>query len=424
MINRLTRAAILLVALTVAVVCNLVLPAAAETQKAADGATVTGPDRVVVGQGISISGTGWVGPPGAGSVIAVKLDDGKIERKTPIVDPATRAELAADIFALVQASPDGSFTATVEFPTSTNATKTWAAGSKGSLRLLTGKLLEGDEVRSTQVSFQVVSGTQSASPSVAPTPPTNSATTAPTPDATKPAVINTAPDAIPNTEKAPEARVLPQVDPTASKVTAAGSCSDKTTVKLTGESTSGGKPAAPLGGSLKLSGSGWCTEDGSSGSVIVIKIDDGKYAPVSEKAPRGGWQVINVGSDGSFSAVVKVPTANETKPAFTAGAHALRLLTGSSKDGDKPRSLEVAFVATGGGSTSSPSSSTTTNSTNNSSNTSNNSSTTSTNSTSGKLAATGGSRPGVLVIGLLLVLAGIAVLRRDVAEDNLRRNES
>lgn len=436
MINRLTRFAILIAALTVAILGGVVLPAAAETREAVDGAMVTGPDEVAVGQGITISGTGWLAAPGAGSVIAVKLDDGNIERKTPLFDPVSQEDRAADIFAIIPVGADGSFTTTVEFPTTANATKTWAAGSKGSLRLLTGKRLDGDQVRSVEVSFEVVSGTETA-PS-----PTKSAETSTEPDTEKSAETSKTPDTAKSTETSPaqdtekpaEIRMLPQVEPTtpagttAPRVTAAASCSDKTTTKLTGESTSGGKPAAPLGGNLRLVGTGFCVKDGTSGSVIAIKIDDGKFNPVNPKAPRGGWQVINVGNNGSFDVVVKVPNANETQPAFTTGAHALRLLTGSLKDcpsADPPcdvaRSIEVAFVATGGGSNSSPSSTTSTNSTTTSSNTSNNSST---NSTSSKLAATGGSRPVVLVIGLILIVAGIAVLRPEGAHSDLGRNDS
>ncbi|BAK35755.1 hypothetical protein MLP_27410 [Microlunatus phosphovorus NM-1] len=412
MINRLTRFVILIAALTVAVLGGVALPAAAETGEAADEATVSGPNQVAVGEGITISGTGWVAPSGGGSVIAVKLDDGDIQRTTPIADPVTQNQLAGNIFAVVRVGSDGSFTTTVEFPTTANATKTWAAGSKGSVRLLTGKLLDGDQTRSVEVSFEVVSGTETA-PS-----PTKSAETSPTLEPTKSAETSPESDA----EKPAEIRMLPQVNPTAPRVTAAATCSDDTTAKLTGESTSGGKPAAPLGGNLRLVGTGYCVQDGTSGSVIAIKIDDGNIDPVSPKGPRGVWQLINVGNDGSFDVVVKVPTASQTKPALTAGAHSLRLLTGSSKDGDVQRTLKLDFVVTGSSSNSSPSSTTSTNSTATSSNTSNNSS--STNSTSGKLAATGGSRPVVLVIGLILIVAGIAVLRPDGAHSDVGRNDS
>ena len=416
MINKMTRAVTVLAALTMAVLWGLVVPAAAETSEAADDATVSAPDRVAVGQGITIRGTGWVAPAGGGSVIAVKLDDGAIKRTTPIVDPASQAARAADIFAVVQVGADGSFTATVEFPTTANATETWPAGSKGSLRLLTGKLLEGDRVRSVEVSFKVVSG---AEPAPSPTRPT--VAPSPTTPATNAPEASKAPEA----EKSAEIRMLPQVETTAPKVTAAASCSDQTTLKLTGESTSGGKPAAPLGGNLRLVGTGYCVENGSSGSTIAIKIDDGKYSRLDSKvnANRTVWQVIKVGSNGSFDVAVKLPTANQTTPAFTAGSHWLRVLTGSLKDGDKIRTTRegLDFVATGGGSSSSPSATSSASSTSTSSTSS---STTSTNSTSGTLASTGGSRPAILVLGLILVLAGIAVLHRDIAREDLGRNDS
>ncbi len=66
MINRLTRFVILIAALTVAVLGGVALPAAAETGEAADEATVSGPNQVAVGEGITIGGTGWVAPSGGG----------------------------------------------------------------------------------------------------------------------------------------------------------------------------------------------------------------------------------------------------------------------------------------------------------------------------------------------------------------------
>ncbi|MGD9695287.1 MAG: hypothetical protein AB7V42_06465 [Thermoleophilia bacterium] len=97
-----------------------------------------------------------------------------------------------------------------------------------------------------------------------------------------------------------------------------------------------------LGGTITLRGSGWQTQDGTQGSVIAIKLDDGRIAK-----PTGDvWQVIEAGADGTFTATVKLPdgttdATNGSTPAYSTGAHWLRLLTGSLRSGDRVRTQRI-----------------------------------------------------------------------------------
>lgn len=106
--------------------------------------------------------------------------------------------------------------------------------------------------------------------------------------------------------------------------------------------------AAALGSVLRLEGEGWLTQDGSSGSVIGLKIDDGKYSRLPAQAVHANltiWAIIEADSDGSFSADVRLPDGTDSTPAFGPGRHSLRLLTGTLKTGDTQRTMLVPEFA-------------------------------------------------------------------------------
>lgn len=98
-----------------------------------------------------------------------------------------------------------------------------------------------------------------------------------------------------------------------------------------------------LGGTITLTGTGWLAQDGERGSVIAVKLDDGA---ITTPSGEDVWQVIQAGADGSFSAQIRLPdgTADPqtgSSPAYSTGAHSLRLLTGSLLSGDRPRSQRI-----------------------------------------------------------------------------------
>ena len=138
----------------------------ADTQSAGDGATATVADVVSSGSAIHIEGTGWTHPTsGTGSTIAVKLGDAlNTEPKDgPVTNPATNESADDfDIWAAVQADPDGTFSANIPFPTPDNTNpalaSAWEKGTKHSLRLLTGAMRSQDAGRSVLLSFTIGDG--------------------------------------------------------------------------------------------------------------------------------------------------------------------------------------------------------------------------------------------------------------------------
>lgn len=119
------------------------------------------PTEVELGQPIQLSGSGWTSADGsAGSVIAVKLDDGAVSTTEDVVNPVTgQVEANKTIYAIAQADADGDWTAEVAFPTAENSDASWAVGETHSVRLLTGSLLPGDQARSLGAEFTVVEDT-------------------------------------------------------------------------------------------------------------------------------------------------------------------------------------------------------------------------------------------------------------------------
>ncbi len=103
---------------------------------------------------------------------------------------------------------------------------------------------------------------------------------------------------------------------------------------------------ASLGGKLRFTGTGWCNPD-DGGSRIAVKLDDGAYSHLDATvhANLTVWAIVDAAAaDGTFSASITLPdgTTKTSTPAFPTGAHTLRLLTGSLKDGDPVRTVQSA----------------------------------------------------------------------------------
>lgn len=299
--------------------------ARAETKQANDGATATAPDEVVVNTSFVITGTGWKAPSAVGSVIAVKLDEGGVSTKATLINPADAKEITnKTVYGVVQATSDGSFSIEVPFPTTTNSSATWKAGEEHSAQLLTGSLLPGDEVRTLKLSFKVVAVASSPTPTPTSASPSPSSSQSPSPTAT----------------------------PTPTPTTPAGCGAATASVKLSADKTVQDLPASTVGGTVKLTGEGFCHPKGG-GSVIAIKINDGAYSRLDTKihVNKTIWQIVDAKSDGSLDLDVTLPKANETDPKFGPGSYTLRLLTGSLKEGDLIRTLQTGeFVVTTGSS--------------------------------------------------------------------------
>lgn len=97
-----------------------------------------------------------------------------------------------------------------------------------------------------------------------------------------------------------------------------------------------------LGGTVHVTGSGWCHPEGG-GSGIAVKIDDGAISRLdtSLHANQTIWAIVNAEADGTFSTEIELPdgTTASSSPVLAAGSHTLRFLSGSLKQNDMPRSV-------------------------------------------------------------------------------------
>ena len=349
-----------------------------DTRRISDGAVATAPDQVPIGGIITVQGQNWTTSTGAGSLIAVKLDDGDVDRRTPVTNPATGDPIAdSSVVAAVLASSDGSFTIAVPVPEDTG----WDAGSRHTIRLLTGQLLSDDAIRSVALTFDLVSDTATApgpTPSsseshgraLEPGPGVASGTAAAphgTTSASSDATSSTAPRTSAESTAGRSAEVTlarqrasgmrehsgqASPDPTAAnrsraskKPTAraeADSCPDQASVAITSSTSIKGVPVATFGGVLRVAGSGFCQRRGG-GSAISVQIDDGALRRLDDtvNADRTIWQIIRAEDDGTFRAVIRLPDLHPTDPAFADGSPRLRLQTGRLGSGDTVRSVRT-----------------------------------------------------------------------------------
>ena len=109
-----------------------------------------------------------------------------------------------------------------------------------------------------------------------------------------------------------------------------------------------------VGQPLKIRGEGFKTQDGTSGSVIAVKLNGGALAPKQDATfegkkgnSTGVWLYIQADANGNFTAEIPFPSADLVKGdnAPKAGEKvAINLLSGSMKKGDNARGGEAAEV--------------------------------------------------------------------------------
>lgn len=316
-------------ALLLAVTLLLALPFAPEPAVAAAPATVSGPEAVEPGADIVVSGTGWTNVAGdAGSVIGVLIDaresgdPATVYTKRDIVNPAAGGVVWGDkrLHAIVQAEPDGSWTATIPYPTAENSRLSdgswtdWEPGSAHQLRFLSGSLGSGDEGRTMSVDFRVTGGAENPEPLW---PHDTVAFTDPTSGRTATAWIE---------------NQLP--------------AGDGHTIRIAG---TGWVNAASTGAStiaLKLN-SGPANQYTRSGAGIVqhpsASGDDTIWALLAPSNPSSHPNVIVIGPDGSFDTAVQAPDG------LAAGQYLSALLQSGRFDAaDTQRSVTSGFLTVGG----------------------------------------------------------------------------
>lgn len=111
--------------------------------------------------------------------------------------------------------------------------------------------------------------------------------------------------------------------------------------------------SASIGGTLSVSGTGWCHPgEAGGGSRIAIKIDEGQYKHLTGDVHSNLtiWAIVDADHEtGDWTTELQLPdgTGSTSVPAFVEGSHTLRLLTGSLKDGDASRTLRSAPFVVG-----------------------------------------------------------------------------
>ena len=104
---------------------------------------------------------------------------------------------------------------------------------------------------------------------------------------------------------------------------------------------------------MKIRGEGFKTQDGTSGSVIAVKLNGGSLAPAQDATfegkkgnSAGVWLYIQADANGNFTAEIPFPSADKVKgDAPKVGEKvAINLLSGSMKKGDNARGGEAAEV--------------------------------------------------------------------------------
>jgi len=117
-----------------------------------------------------------------------------------------------------------------------------------------------------------------------------------------------------------------------------------------------------VGQPLKIRGEGFKTQDGTSGSVIAVKLNGGSLAPAQDATfegkkgnSAGVWLYIQADANGNFTAEIPFPSADQVKEGVAVpnvgDEVSVNLLSGSMKKGDTPRGGEandVTIVAGGG----------------------------------------------------------------------------
>ncbi|KAB1642743.1 YncE family protein [Gulosibacter chungangensis] len=116
-------------------------------------AYVNHPSEWVEGTTLKLSGTNWKHPDGTGSTIALKLNAGSIAPKTPI-----GGDVPDDVWALIEADDDGTWTAEIPFPSSENTNADVSglvAGGEIKFAFLTGSMKPGDAIRGGQLPISI-----------------------------------------------------------------------------------------------------------------------------------------------------------------------------------------------------------------------------------------------------------------------------
>ena len=310
-------------------------PAGASNGSTPDGAGYSAPDRVAVGQPLTVKGVGWMNQEKKeGSVVAVKIDGGTFKAKSAVKNPVNgKAETDKGVLAMVKADASGNWTATISAESLSQLKE-----GKHTVQFSSGSGLQGDVVRQSSAAF--VYGTEAGKPNQNPNPQAPAPKEAPQAPAPKEAAPPNQPNDTPSSLGPPEWPHVDLVDP-----------SDKSGAKAWVEK----EIKSDAGAKFHIRGTGWKNSAGNGPSTVSVKINEGENKPyerakaidhpsvkgdktvwalVAQENPKKDKNVKAIKSNGDFEVEIDVPESLTKGHYFT-----VSLLSGQSDTKDVKRSM-------------------------------------------------------------------------------------
>lgn len=310
-------------------------PAGASNGSTPDGAGYSAPDRVAVGQPLTVKGVGWMNQEKKeGSVVAVKIDGGTFKAKSAVKNPVNgKAETDKGVLAMVKADASGNWTVTISAESLSQLKE-----GKHTVQFSSGSGLQGDVVRQSSAAF--VYGAEARKPNQNPNPQAPAPNEAPQAPAPKEAAPPNQPNDTPSSLGPPEWPHVDLVDP-----------SDKSGAKAWVEK----EIKSDTGAKFHIRGTGWKNSAGNGPSTVSVKINEGENKPyerakaidhpsvkgdktvwalVAQNNPKKDKNVKAFQSNGDFEVEIDVPKS------LTKGKYlSVSLFSGQSDTKDIKRSM-------------------------------------------------------------------------------------
>ena len=331
-----------------------------------DGAKLYTAKDWTKGKTLKLRGEGFKTQDGKGSVVAVKLNKGKISAKE---EPKLNGKEgnSAGVWAYIQADENGNFTAELPYPTTSNSSlkDDLNIGDQISVALLSGSMVENDTPRGGEALKATVTEQKAADTTCA-TVETSKVAAAPSGVTTQypagtPLTIakNDEPTPAPSDSAKPEPTTPAPSDSAKPEPSTPAPSDSATSNEVVHEYKDGAKVYFPKtweGEKLTFRGEGFKTKDGK-GSVIAVKLNKGTISAKEEPKLEGAeanssgvWAYIKADENGNFTATIDRPTvanSNLKEELKTGDKVAIYLLSGSLTENDNARggmAVEYTFT--------------------------------------------------------------------------------
>ena len=331
-----------------------------------DGAKLYTTKDWTKGKILKLRGEGFKTQDGKGSVVAVKLNKGKISAKE---EPKLNGKEgnSAGVWAYIQADENGNFTAELPYPTTANSSlkDDLNTGDQISVALLSGSMVENDTPRGGEALKATVTEQKTADTTCA-TVETSKVAAAPSGVTTQypagtPLTIakNDEPTPAPSDSAKPEPTTPAPSDSAKPEPSTPAPSDSATSNEVVHEYKDGAKVYFPKtweGEKLTFRGEGFKTKDGK-GSVIAVKLNKGTISAKEEPKLEGAeanssgvWAYIKADENGNFTATIDRPTvanSNLKEELKTGDKVAIYLLSGSLIENDNARggmAVEYTFT--------------------------------------------------------------------------------